>query len=78
MADRSVTVRSGLLRLPQMMARVVVGMPTEQAIGYLEEEIAQVAKEMRPFDAADFRAKEVQERSSEPDGAEPDESDAEG
>jgi hypothetical protein len=29
--------------------------------------------EIKPFDAADFRAKEVQDRASEPDDIEPEE-----
>jgi hypothetical protein len=34
---------------------------------YLTEAIEQTAAEIKPFDAADFRAKEVRERASEPD-----------
>lgn len=78
MSDRSATARNKLLGLPQLLARVVVGATEEQAIGHLKETVDQIAEELKPFDAADFRAREVRERVSEPDDAEPEEPDAEG
>jgi phage terminase Nu1 subunit (DNA packaging protein) len=72
LGDRSVSARSKLLGLPQLLARVVLGTGS-RAAGHLTEAIEQIAAEIKPFDAADFRAKEVRDRSSEPDGAEPDE-----
>jgi hypothetical protein len=77
MSDRSVTTRNKLLGLPQYLARVVVG-AGEQAIGHLKEAVEQITAEIKPFDAADFRAQEVRERVSELDDSEPDEADAEG
>jgi phage terminase Nu1 subunit (DNA packaging protein) len=78
MSDRSVTARNKLLGLPQLLARVLWGATAEQATGHLKEAVEQITEEIKPFDAADFRAQEVQERLSEPDDTEPDEADAEG
>jgi hypothetical protein len=78
MSDRSVTARNKLLGLPQLLARVVVGATEEQTIGHLTEAVDQIAEEIEPFDAADFRAQEVRERLSAPNDTEPEEPDAEG
>jgi hypothetical protein len=78
MSDRFVTARNKLLGLPQYLARVVVGATEEQAIGHLTEAVDQIAEEIKPFDAADFRAQEVRERVSETDDNEPDEPQEEG
>jgi hypothetical protein len=69
MSHRSATARTKLLGLPQFLARVVLGATEEQAIGHLKDAVEQIASENKPFDAADFRAKEIQERSEpeEPD-----------
>jgi hypothetical protein len=32
-------------------------------MGHLKEAVEQITKEIKPFDAADFRAREVRERS---------------
>jgi hypothetical protein len=72
LGDRSVAARTKLLGLPQLLARVVLGTGSRAAV-HLTGAIEQIAAEIKPFDAADFRAKDVQDRSSEPDGAEPDE-----
>jgi hypothetical protein len=76
LGDRSVAARSKLLGLPQLLARVVLGAGS-RATGHLTGAIEEIAAEIRPFDASDFRAREVQDRSSESDDAEPDEPDAE-
>jgi phage terminase Nu1 subunit (DNA packaging protein) len=72
MSDRSVTARTKLLGLPQLIARVVVG-AGPRAIEDLREAVEQVTAEIKPFDAADFRAREVRNRASEPDDGEPEE-----
>jgi hypothetical protein len=77
MSDRSATAReTSCWDYPQLLARVVVG-AGEQAMGHLKEAVEQITKEIKPFDAADFRAREVRERS-EADDSEPEEPDAEG
>ncbi len=50
------------------MARVVLG-AGPRAIGHLTEAVEPIIAEIKPFDAADFRAREVQDRTSEPDDA---------
>ena len=77
LADRSVAARAKLLGLSQLLARVVLGAGSK-ATGHLTTAIEQIAAEIKAFDAADFRAKEVRDRASEPDDAEPDEPDADG
>jgi hypothetical protein len=77
MSDRSSIARTKLLGLPQFLARVVVG-AGEQAMSHLTDAVEQIAEEIEPFDAADFRAQEVRERVSEPDDSEPEELNAEG
>jgi ASC-1-like (ASCH) protein len=72
MSERSMIARSKLLGLPQLLARVVLGAGS-RATGHLTKAIEQIAAELRPFDAADFRAKEVRDRASEPDDSEPEE-----
>lgn len=72
LADRSVAARAKLLGLSQLLARVVLGAGS-RAAGHLMEAVEQIAVEIKPFDAADFRAKEVQDRASEPDDIEPEE-----
>ena len=69
MSDRSVIARSKLLGLPQLLARVVLG-AGPRAIDHIAEEVEQIVSEIKPFDAADFRAKEVQDRGVEPGEAE--------
>lgn len=68
MSDRSVIARNKLLGLPQLMARVVVG-ACERAIGDLTKAIEEVGAEIKPFEAADFRAMEVRERADDPGAA---------
>ena len=54
MFDRSAIARTKLLRLPQLLARVVLGATGEQRISHLTEAVEQIAAELKPFDAADF------------------------
>lgn len=56
MFDQSVIARTKL-GLPQLLARVVLGATEEQAIGHLSEAVERITAELKPFDAADFRAK---------------------
>jgi phage terminase Nu1 subunit (DNA packaging protein) len=77
LSDRSVSARAKLLGLSQLLARVVLGNGSGAA-GHLTEAVEQIAAEIKPFDAADFRAKVVQDRASEPDDSETEEPDAEG
>jgi hypothetical protein len=65
MSDRSVIARNKLLGLPQLLARVLLRAPEEQAIDHLTEAVEQIAEELKPFNAADFRAMEVRERVSD-------------
>jgi phage terminase Nu1 subunit (DNA packaging protein) len=74
LGDRSVAARSKLLGLPQLLTRVVLGTGS-RAAGHLTEAVEQIAAEIKPFDASDFRAKEVRDRANEPDDSEPEELD---
>jgi hypothetical protein len=74
MSDRSVIARTKLLGLPQLLARVVLG-TGPRAIGHIAAEVEQIVAEIKPFEASDFRAKEVQDRGVEPGEAEQDEPD---
>jgi hypothetical protein len=49
------------------MARVVLGANREQTISNLRDGIREITAEIKPFEATDFRAIEVRDRSSEPD-----------
>jgi hypothetical protein len=69
LSDRSVIARTKVLGLPQLLARVVLGAGS-RASGHLTKAIEEIAAEIKPFDSADFRANEVRERASEPDGGE--------
>jgi hypothetical protein len=66
MADRSVIARTKLLGLPQLLACVVLRASEHQAIAHVTEEVEQIVLEIKLFDPADFRAKEVQDRGGEP------------
>jgi len=74
MSERSMIARSKLLGLPQLLARVVLGAGS-RATGHLTKAIEQIAAEIRPFDANEFRAKEVQDRGGELEDSEPEEQD---
>jgi hypothetical protein len=64
LGDRSVAARSKLLGLPQLLARVVLGAGS-RATGHLTRAIEPIVAEIKPFDAAHFRAREVRDRSDE-------------
>ena len=78
LGNRIGAARSKLLGLPNRTARVLLKAKPEDALEVLREAIAEIIREIRPFRASDFRAREVQDRGVEPAGAEQDELDAEG
>jgi hypothetical protein len=72
MSDRSAIARTKLLGLPQLLARVVLG-AGPRAIKDLTKAVEQIVAEIKPFDAADFQAKEIRDRASQPGDSEPEE-----
>jgi hypothetical protein len=72
LSDRSAVIRSKLLGLANLTARMLLMQSRADAVSILEKAITPIAKECRPSNADDFKAKEVQDRGDEPDDAEPD------
>jgi hypothetical protein len=64
LGDRIGAAKSRLLGLANRCARVLLKQKREDALKVLREAIAEITREIRPFRADDFRAKDVKESSS--------------
>jgi hypothetical protein len=50
-----------VLALPSAMARFLIGMRQDDVVATVQEKMAEIGAELKPFEASDFQAKVVEE-----------------